>query len=99
MNNKRYAYGWKPDIPDQRDFLYSAIRPVIRVPKTVDLRETCSKIENQGRLGSCTAQALAGNLEFQAESDAQDEIGNLSRALDAVVKDLKKARISIDTCA
>jgi len=58
------AYGWLPDIPDKRDFLYRAIRPVIRLPKSVDLRSVCSKIEDQGPLGSCTAQALAGNLEF-----------------------------------
>ena len=57
-------YGWIPDIPDRRDYLYSAIRPVIRLPKRVDLREGCSDVEYQGRLGSCTAQALVGNLEF-----------------------------------
>jgi len=57
-------YGWLPDIPDQRDYLYSAIRPVIRLPKKIDLREGCSEIEYQGKLGSCTAQALAGNIEF-----------------------------------
>jgi len=57
-------YGWVPDIPDQRDYLYSAIKPVIKVPKKIDLREGCPEIEYQGKLGSCTAQALAGNLEF-----------------------------------
>jgi C1A family cysteine protease len=57
-------YGWHPDIPDKRDFLYRTIQPVIRLPKKVDLCYACSKIEDQGRLGSCTAQALAGNLEF-----------------------------------
>ena len=57
-------YGWVPDIPDRRDYLYSAIKPVIRLPKKVDLRAGCSEIEYQGKLGSCTAQALAGNLEF-----------------------------------
>lgn len=63
MKIKR-TYGWYPDIPDQRDYLYKAIRPVVRLPKKVDLCEHCSKIEDQGDLGSCTAQALAGNLEF-----------------------------------
>jgi len=58
------TYGWVPDAPDQRDFLYSAIRPVIRLPKRADLRNGCSEVERQGKLGSCTAQALAGNLEF-----------------------------------
>ena len=57
-------YGWVPDIPDQRDYLYSAIRPVVKLPKEVDLRKLCSSIENQGLLGSCTANALTGNLEF-----------------------------------
>lgn len=59
-----YKYGWQPDIPDERDYLYSAIRPVIRLPKKIDLSSQCSRIEVQGKLGSCTAQALAGNLEF-----------------------------------
>jgi len=61
---KNRTYGWLPDIPDQRDFLYKAIRPVIRLPRKVDLRGLCSEIERQGELGSCTAQALAGNIEF-----------------------------------
>ena len=58
------GYGWVPDRPDQRDYLYSAIRPVVRVPKKIDLREFCSIVENQESLGSCTANALAGNLEY-----------------------------------
>lgn len=58
------TYGWVPDLPDSRDYRYSAIRPVIKLPGEVDLREDCSMVEQQGRLGSCTAQALAGNIEF-----------------------------------
>lgn len=61
---KRKIYGWLPDIPDQRDFLYSAIKPKIRIPAEVDLRRYCSLVEQQGSLGSCTACALVGNLEF-----------------------------------
>jgi len=58
-------YGWLPDIPDSRDYLYSAIRPpVIRLPRKVNLCKACSRIEDQGALGSCTAQALAGNIEY-----------------------------------
>ena len=60
----RMIYGWIPDIPDHRDYLYSAIRPLVRLPKRTDLREACPDVECQGDLGSCTAQALAGNLEF-----------------------------------
>jgi C1A family cysteine protease len=59
-----HSYGWLPDIPDQRDYLYGAIRPVIRLPDKIDLRGFCSAVEDQDNLGSCTAQALAGNIEF-----------------------------------
>ena len=71
-------YGWVPDIPDQRDYLYSAIKPVIRLPGKVDLRENCSVIENQLKLGSCTAQALAGNLEF-LDKKIDGEYADVSR--------------------
>jgi C1A family cysteine protease len=71
-------YGWVPDIPDGRDFKYAAIRPVIRLPKKIDLRDNCSKIEDQGNLGSCTAQALAGNIEF-LDRKMDDEYIDVSR--------------------
>lgn len=58
-------YGWLPDLPDHRDLMYSAIAPQLRqLPAKVDLRSKCSPVENQGSLGSCTANALAGALEF-----------------------------------
>ena len=57
-------FGWLADIPDTRDFLYTAIRPKMRLPGAVDLRGNCSPVEDQGQLGSCTANALAGNIEF-----------------------------------
>lgn len=58
-------YGWIPDLPDQRDYLYRVIHPLpAELPPAVDLRECCSAVEDQGRLGSCTANALAGALEF-----------------------------------
>jgi len=57
-------YGWIPDLPDHRDFLYAAVaRAPRRMPGRVDLRSLCSPVEDQGKLGSCTAQALAGALE------------------------------------
>ena len=34
----KHLRGWIPDLPDHRDFLYAAIRPVgVRLPKSVDL--------------------------------------------------------------
>jgi C1A family cysteine protease len=34
------------------------------LPASVDLREWCSAVENQGQLGSCTANAGAGVIEY-----------------------------------
>lgn len=66
----RSRYGWVPDFPDQRDYSYRALRPVAReLPPIVDLRPQCSPIEDQGNLGSCTANALAGAVEFLEKKD------------------------------
>jgi C1A family cysteine protease len=67
---RKPGYGWVPDLPDRRDILYGAVRPVPAVlPATVDLRPACSPVEDQGQLGSCTANALAGALEFLEKKD------------------------------
>ena len=63
-------YGWVPDLPDHRDFLFAARHALpARLPVSVDLRPTCSPVEDQGQLGSCTANALAGALEFLEDKD------------------------------
>jgi C1A family cysteine protease len=61
----RRSYGWVPDLPDKRDIMYGAVKRIpAKLPKSVDLRNFCSPVEDQGNLGSCTANALAGALEF-----------------------------------
>jgi C1A family cysteine protease len=59
-------YGWVPDLPDQRDHLFAAPPAVVAsLPPSVDLREQCPKgVYDQGRLGSCTANAIAAAFEF-----------------------------------
>src|SRR6266850_251813 len=58
-------YGWLPDLPDHRDLFFSAVAPrLVSPPAKVDLRSKCSPVEDQGQLGSCTANALVGALEF-----------------------------------
>ena len=53
---------WVPDKLDSRDYKYRiTTKPS---PNSVDLRSYCSPIENQGSLGSCTGQAIAGAIEL-----------------------------------
>jgi C1A family cysteine protease len=61
----RYKLGWLPDVPDTRDIPFTAVFRVPRkLPARADLRAGCSPVEDQESLGSCTAQALVGALEF-----------------------------------
>ena len=39
-------------------------KPAASLPAAADLREWCSTVEDQGRLGSCTANAGAGAIEY-----------------------------------
>lgn len=58
-------YGWIPDLPDARDHLY-AVAPatLARLPTHVDMRGECPAVYDQGQLGSCTGNAIAGALQF-----------------------------------
>lgn len=53
-------YGWKPDVVDERDLRLYPTRKASKLPKEVDLRPEMGPVYNQGALGSCTAQAIAG---------------------------------------
>jgi len=61
----KFYGGWHPDLPDCRDVPFRlTFRLPPELPAVVDLRAGCSPVEDQGALGSCTAQALVGALEF-----------------------------------
>jgi C1A family cysteine protease len=62
-NGKR-VYGFRPDLPDQRDYLFSSLKKSVSLPASVDLRLHCPPVEDQSSLGACTSHALAGALEF-----------------------------------
>jgi C1A family cysteine protease len=58
-------YGWIPDLPDERDHLYAAPPAFLSaLPPFIDLRANCPAIYDQGMLGSCTANAIGGAIEF-----------------------------------
>ena len=66
MNHKIKRYGWIPDLPDHRDFTYAAPMEIAAaLPSKVDLRPQCPPVYDQGQLGSCTANSIAGAHEFE----------------------------------
>ena len=56
-------YTWKPDLPDHRDFIYKAAD--VTLPPKVDLSVNCPPVYDQGELGSCTGNAIAGAIEYE----------------------------------
>jgi C1A family cysteine protease len=69
--------GWERELPDVRDLSAEApqVEEVLKrsgplkavkkaLPPSVDLRKWCSPVEDQGQLGSCTANAGAGLMEY-----------------------------------
>ena len=71
--------GWLPPLPDLRDYttarpeiatmsealgLAESGTTLKAAPGTVDLRAWCSPVENQKSLGSCTANAAVGVVEY-----------------------------------
>ncbi|ASQ89625.1 cysteine protease [Prosthecochloris sp. GSB1] len=72
--------GWLPPMPDLRDYttetpeiaemakklkLKQGVKSLkSAVPDKADLREWCSPVENQGAIGSCTAHAASGVIEY-----------------------------------
>jgi len=75
MLEKRHGMGWIPDHPDFRDYTEKTeeVKSVLgptgvlkakKLPVCMDLREHCSPVENQGGLGSCTAHAGVGIIEY-----------------------------------
>jgi C1A family cysteine protease len=66
MNRTSLYYGWRPDLPDHRDFKFMAPQPILAdLPASVNLRAVCPPVYDQGQLGSCTANAIAGAFEFE----------------------------------
>src|SRR5258707_1228432 len=65
MPRKIARYGWIPDLPDRRDFVFSTPRALLaRLPRKVDLTDRCPDVYNQGEIGSCTANAIGAAIEF-----------------------------------
>jgi C1A family cysteine protease len=65
MPTRKVVYGWVRDAPDHRDVVYSApLERLTALPPKVDLRPACPAVYDQGQIGSCTANAIAGSVQF-----------------------------------
>ena len=77
MARQQLAMGWRRDLPDIRDYNSESreIHGMLAVSKrlsddtiglktNVDLSSYCSPIEDQESIGSCTAQAGVGLIEY-----------------------------------
>jgi len=77
LNEIRFGgMGWQRDLPDFRDLNLDSpgiqeiiakseiFKSLVKLPSTKDLRAWCSPIEDQGNLGSCTANAGVGLMEY-----------------------------------
>lgn len=75
--NETCSLGWLPDLPDFRDYsdetkaVHALLKSVgvanpgrLSLPASADLRQWCSPIEDQLNLGSCTANAGVGLVEY-----------------------------------
>lgn len=73
-------FGWKKDSYDVRDQYHNfAVSNVQSSIKTVDLRDRCPPVYDQGQLGSCTANAIAGAYEFDMIKETEKSIFTPSR--------------------
>lgn len=78
MKKRAKRYTWKPDVPDHRDHVFKLATPPDILPH-VDLRPLCSTVEDQGNLGSCTGNAIAGALEYLERLNGADTAVDVSR--------------------
>lgn len=62
-------YGWKPDLPDHRDYIYNLrnyIKMAHEVPLSMDLSAQMPPVYDQGQVGSCTGNGWAALLEYRS---------------------------------
>lgn len=65
-------YTWNPDLPDQRDYQFTA-SITGSLPTSTDLRKAMPPIYDQGNLGSCTANSVAGAAEFLLKKEKKSD--------------------------
>lgn len=71
-------FGWKKDLPDADDHVFSAPAPVGPLPRAVSLRYMVPRIFDQQQTSSCVANAWAAAIGIR-EAQAHLALGPVSR--------------------
>lgn len=99
----KHGMGWIPDYPDFRDYTEetedvktvlapTGLKKAKQFPTSVDLKEWCSAVENQGMLGSCTAHAGVGIIEYYEKKSFGRHIDASRLFLYKVTRNLMKMK-------
>ncbi len=86
--------GWKRQMADARDDTYRIKLHSSFLgtrPSSYDLRSICSAVEDQGNLGSCTANMLAGMIEANDLKGGAKLVGGLSLTPNIVISNSTQA--------
>lgn len=93
-------YGWRPSRPDGRDHFALPEGAVDKAtfPETFSLRPELPAVLDQGQLGSCTANALAGIFQYY-NMLAGTDFGVPSRLFIYYLERLKEGTVTTDSGA
>lgn len=58
-------YGWRPSLPDSRDFRLAAPVDTATLPPAITLRDQMPAVWNQGDLGTCTAFSTLAAFQYE----------------------------------
>lgn len=67
-------YGFRPDALDRRDRMFAPNPAALKaLPASVDLRQWCPPVMDQGAIGSCSAHAITAALRFALRKSGQPD--------------------------
>lgn len=107
--SKRARYDWRPDLPDHRDHSFAPLKALPKtIPSAVDLSAKMPAVFDQGQLGSCTGNAMAGAFAFahqgvvvsrlMAYYNARALEGSVRQDAGAQIRDVVKGMAQTGAC-
>lgn len=75
----RVAKGYRASIPKAGSKQFASSRSTSNLPPKIDLRKYMTRVEDQGSLGSCTANAVAGAYEYLVKRHKEIDDYDVSR--------------------